>query len=560
MKKLLLCTTIMLMSFSISHADYSVYIAQGDTVEIRSDKEMLVHASMKGSGLLPVWDYDFTGAVYFQVLQQETYELYGSITMAKDAVVDTGSLIVWPVYQCAKRDTLHVIFTYEGDFNDGYDCNQEGDPVNPSTGNLFISTTDYMLPGRGLSVELTRMYGSLETENADTAMNTNWTRPLGYGWTHTYNFYFTLDGGIPYNSSWNLRLHMGNGNEYYGSWSNSAYTLDKGMHLSLARATGSDTTWTLKTFDGKRYFFKLVGTEGLAHLDSIKDNNNNLLKLTYTGVNLTKITDATSREVNITYSRDRIEKVYEPPNTSSAYFQYFYQKNGNTYELTRVEKHTNTSPDSTTVLDRYFYPKDTTRHLIKVHVLPTGKYGENNGSTWDSTKGDRINYWYDSKRRLKYEEVVKGDGDSNPSNDTVIYRAHFRYHAHDDSCMDSTVVYYEESAETVGARNPFTDTAAGLPGSKYYKRVYKLNTNGTIAWIRTDHPGTGLSYTATYGSYDNDYNPASMTDPDSKVTNYTWHSYVDESNATRYLNRAKKIKYATGDSVLYPETCVIIEA
>jgi len=106
-------------------------------------------------------------------------------------------------------------------------------------------------------------------------------------------------------------------------------------------------------------------------------------------------------------------------------------------------------------------------------------------------------------------------------NDTVVYRAHFQYYAHSDT-LDSTVVYY----------------------------VVRLNTDGTIAWTKIHHPGTGLSLTTTYGSYDSDYNTASITDPNSKTTYYTWHSYTDGTGTTRYLNRPHKIKYATGDSVL----------
>ncbi len=57
--------------------------------------------------------------------------------------------------------------------------------------------------------------------------------------------------------------------------------------------------------------------------------------------------------------------------------------------------------------------------------------------------------------------------------------------------------------------------------------------------------------TTTYGTYDADFNPASITDPDNKTTYYTYHSYTDANGGTRYLNRPKKIKYANGDSLLY---------
>ncbi|MEO0128750.1 MAG: RHS repeat-associated core domain-containing protein [candidate division WOR-3 bacterium] len=535
----------------ISFGSGTVYIAQGDSIEMRKDKEMLIHATCVG-GYAGWWlEMNITGAVFYQEIYKDDWNYYCLIFYNTGATCDTGSLEIGTYL--AGTDKIFVKFTSEGDFNNGYDCNAEGDPVNPSTGNLFMPTSDYTLLSRGLNIDISRIYASMEKENPDTATEAKWTRPFGYGWSYKYNAYLTLDGGIPLNANWDVRLHDGDGNESYFTWrSSGCYTSDKGYHMLLVRTVGMDTTWTLSKTDGQQYFFKKVGGEGIARLDSIKDNNGNKIKLTYDATDklkLTKITDPIGRELNITYIGFKIDKTYQPPNTSAPYLQYFYQKMGNYYDLIRVEKHTNTSPDTTIVLDRYFY---NSSHLMLVHILPTGKYGENNIASWDSTKGDRVNYWYDSKRRLIYEEVVKGDGDSNPANDTVVYRAHFRYYTENNLLpLDSTEVYYHEGPPLIGARNPFTESAPDLPTTNYYKKIIKLNANGTIAWERIDHPGTGLSLTTTYGSYDSDYNSASITDADNKTTYYIYHSYSDANGSTRYLNRPKKIKYATGDSLLY---------
>ncbi|MEO0156017.1 MAG: DUF6531 domain-containing protein [candidate division WOR-3 bacterium] len=390
-----LLLVLLFVPFKICSSAWTAYIVQGDSIEIRADRNILIHTKAIGSDWGPsgLEVIHYTGAVFYQEISSTTYDYWCLIYRNPIAGPDTGSLIISPILNWTKNDTIFVAFTSEGDFNNGEDCNSEGDPVNPSTGNLFINASDYALLSRGLNIDISRIYASMEKENPDTATEAKWTRPFGYGWTHKYNTYLTLDGGIPLNANWDVRLHDGDGNESYFTWQSSGcYTSDKGYHMLLERSLGTDTTWILSRIDGQKYFFKKVGGEGIARLDSIKDNNGNRIKLT-------KITDPIGRELNITYTGFRIDKIYQPPNTSAPYLQYFYQKKGNYYHLSKVEKHTNTSPDTTIVLDRYFY---NSSHLMLVHILPTGKYGENNTASWDSTKGDRINYWYDSKRRLIY--------------------------------------------------------------------------------------------------------------------------------------------------------------
>jgi RHS repeat-associated protein len=432
------------------------------------------------------------------------------------------------------------------------DCETEGDPMHPRRGDMFIQTSDLMLSGRGPTIDLSRYYTSVPLENPDPNEALAWTSPFGFGWTHSCNIFLTLEGGVPFTgSNWSVRLRDRHRNYHGSSWYGnlSAYNMKRGDHSFLERhVSGNDTAWVLEQTDGKQYFFKKIFLY-TARLDSIVDNNGDRLELTYnSNNNLVSITDAVGREITITYSGNRIKRVYEPPDISAPYLEYFYESSGGAYHLIRVEKHTNTDPDTNIVLDRYFYNSE---HLMLTRVLPMGTYTESNESEWHHTLGDRVNFWYDSRRRLRYEEVVQADSDTLLTNDIIVYRAHFRYYENTDGFLDSTVIYYHEGPPDTGAFDPFIDNEPGLPTTRYYRKIIRYSTDGTVLWVKIHHPETDLSFMTTYGSYDGDYNSAFLTDPDNKTTYYTYHSYTDGVGSTRNFYRPTKTTYPTEDSVLY---------
>ena len=66
--------------------------------------------------------------------------------------------------------------------------NYSPDPVNLATGNYTYNHADLRIPGRGLPFEFKRSYNS-----KDAGIQTG--KPLGFGWTHSYNLSVTVDQG-----------------------------------------------------------------------------------------------------------------------------------------------------------------------------------------------------------------------------------------------------------------------------------------------------------------------------------------------------------------------------
>jgi len=80
-------------------------------------------------------------------------------------------------------------------------CETEGDPMHPRRGDMFIEASDLLLTGRGLDVNFSRYYSSVPFENPDTLEDLAWTVPFGFGWTHSFNNFLTLEGGVPFTGS-----------------------------------------------------------------------------------------------------------------------------------------------------------------------------------------------------------------------------------------------------------------------------------------------------------------------------------------------------------------------
>ena len=165
--------------------------------------------------------------------------------------------------------------------NAGPSCPAAGKPVNPANGNMYLSQSDYSLPGVGPSVNLTRTYNSMiQTSGL-----------FGLGWTSNYDvrlyspdnymLVFTTGGGRE------VVFGRTNATEPYSAVSTDVY----------GQATkNTDNTFTVTMKDGTVYQFNSSG-----RLAWIKDRNNNQTTLTYlSGGRLEKMTDPFGKVLNVT--------------------------------------------------------------------------------------------------------------------------------------------------------------------------------------------------------------------------------------------------------------------
>ena len=67
-----------------------------------------------------------------------------------------------------------------------------GDPVNDQTGDLYQTSTDISIPGRGPALHLTRTYNSIANSSGTEAESA-----FGYGWSSSYTMNMTAPYGTP---------------------------------------------------------------------------------------------------------------------------------------------------------------------------------------------------------------------------------------------------------------------------------------------------------------------------------------------------------------------------
>ncbi len=181
--------------------------------------------------------------------------------------------------------------------------------VNTYTGGLFYQRQDLMIPGRGLSIDLTFSYNTVSRER-------DWG--LGRGWTFNYNMAYSFD-------SLDVVIeHMdGSRNRYLPNGSGGWYC-PSGVFDSLEQYQPDQFVLTQK--DGMRYYFDEVSHRKLTRLE---DRNGNTISLAYTDSLLTTITDPTGRQVFLSWTDGRLSKITDPNASSPREIIFTYDVQGN---------------------------------------------------------------------------------------------------------------------------------------------------------------------------------------------------------------------------------------
>lgn len=184
-----------------------------------------------------------------------------------------------------------------------------GQPVNVTTGNMWLKQRDYLLPGFGDPIEVTRFYNSITQANG----------LFGSGWTSQYDDALTIfsDGKM-------LRLSSADGRSaYFGRMSTSAPFTSFSPAVTGNIVVEPDLSYTLTFKDGRKRNFSPTGK-----LLWQRDRNGNQTTLNY-DVNglLTGITDAAGRVLGITLNANG--NVAQVSDTTSVVATYEYYPSTN---------------------------------------------------------------------------------------------------------------------------------------------------------------------------------------------------------------------------------------
>jgi RHS repeat-associated protein len=195
-----------------------------------------------------------------------------------------------------------------GDDDDDDDCggsNRGGNPVDYSTGMKIEETTDILFHGARGGLELKRIYTSDLAQLCDAC-------PFGRGTTH--NYAIRLTGTFQAGGSGRVVMpEEGTGRLFSFLGTDTDGALVFTTSGTVAQLGDVVRKLTDGTFEYRRSDANVMRFNSSGRLVAITDRNGNTTTLTYTGNNLTRITDAVDRSINLTYDfANRISTATDP--------------------------------------------------------------------------------------------------------------------------------------------------------------------------------------------------------------------------------------------------------
>ncbi len=213
--------------------------------------------------------------------------------------------------------------------------------VNAVTGNFFHAEADAAMPGKDISFTFARAYNSLA--DGKDSFDENLPQPLGPGWTHGYNIVLRTNADKSLAEViWGDGHHDG-----FGKTDSTWHGDTPGNFSSLAEITGQSYAWELTTKGQIRYRFNADGK-----LTAIIGRSSHAMNFTYTGSDLTGITDTADRTITLTYNAGLLTRVDLPP---SRHFDFEYTAAGLLSSV--IDMKGNSHP----------YVYDTNKKLIQMH-------------------------------------------------------------------------------------------------------------------------------------------------------------------------------------------------
>lgn len=167
------------------------------------------------------------------------------------------------------------------------------DPIQLGTGTYTYSHEDFNIPSINGPLKFTRFYNSL---------NSNLSSPLGYGWSHTYNYFLTNRQ----DTAWDIHYPDGHLSTFIPmNSSGQSFPIFSGTTDSLQK--NSNNSFSLFTKEKIEYHFDSIGK-----LDSVIDLNGNITRLFYTGSKLDSVLAPGGRSLIMTYNFNRLMSVIDP--------------------------------------------------------------------------------------------------------------------------------------------------------------------------------------------------------------------------------------------------------
>jgi YD repeat-containing protein len=342
-----------------------------------------------------------------------------------------------------------------------------GDPVSITSGKVYSSHEDLLIPGRGgLSLEISRHYYS----------KSSYFGAFGRRWSFTYGMSVTQDSS----TSAILINEKGRSEKY--TWNGSSWTPPTGKFSVLTK--NPDNSWTLKRKEGMVYNFD---TEGKPI--NITDRNDNHINLVYTNGLLTSVTDDNGRTLTFSYNGNGLISFITWPNGEATAYEYDGHSN-----LNKV-----TDPEGNQI--NYSYSYYNTWELTAV-IDANGNM--TSYSLYDENPAD-INYL--KCKRITYADNTPDNPDDNPHMD-FFYNESLRFTLVTDENGHSTKYEYNGDENVTVVTDPKNNPTTTAYDADFNK-------------INVTYVADAREHTIIY-TYDGKGNCLSVKDPLNRVGSFTY--------------------------------------
>jgi RHS repeat-associated protein len=451
----------------------------------------------------------------------------------------------------------------------------------PSNTSSSISRTEGNLTERmpisrvGTTLSLSFVYNSYNSDGSRATVNT----VAGYGWTHSLNVFLFSQLGSMFRYDGEGRVTR------YALGAGGTYTAATGYFETLVK--NPDGSFTLTQKDKTVYQFQSVaGTPFLVggpvwRVTSMSDRNGNVTTYTYSGGNLTQVTDTYGRALQFTYNASgHVTAVTDPAGRITRF----------TYDSTGHMLSTVTDPLGSTT--RYTYNalyQITTKYdkagrqfnYLYSGGLPVAIYDSSN--TGPATMSNSAN-WSTNATQLALNQLRVYNPSTTTNTDGRGNQWKYQYDANgyllQTTAPDNAITRYTYDAGTLqlanmtdanGDMTSYTYDAKGNTLSKTdalhnvtewtYDSIYNQVTRLTDARGRmttyTIDPATGnrtqetdpLGQTNSW-TYDSHGNVLTFTDKNSHTTKYTYDSFGNRITATDPLNNLTSWTYDAVGNVI----------
>lgn len=371
--------------------------------------------------------------------------------------------------------------------------------VNSFSGSLFYQRNDLMIPGRGLSIDLTFYYNS-----STTAIDFG----FGPGWSNTYSMKCTPDSNKVI-----IRREDGRKDVYLNN--GSAYVAPIGIFDTLVKYQPGKFRLTSK--HGISYFFD----DSTHHrLTGIINPNSNSMTIAYTDSMPVTITDASNRHVTLVYSGGHLSQVIDANFSPARTVTYQYDGSGNPITVT--------DPLGNSIHYQYDVARNITKLTDELSNHFDISYNNCKNVSGITSPLNSLSFAMDTVlRKTTVTEMVNGNPQSTSYTYSALgnlaekignccgYHVSYTYDAMKNITQKTDAKGYSSNYTYDSKGNMLTETDPfGFSRTLTYEPVYNRITN------ETDKNGNSTGYI-----YDANGNLLQVNKPLSITENYTYNGF-----------------------------------